>query len=149
MCWLYSTKPGSGRLQFQVFCNMLRLDIAEINSHTVFKLANNSCRQSRRHFLLQLVNELVAGHRAKATSQPLLGKEVLQQMQSTCVREMCHTNAHLSSLVSFWPLNTSLLSNANAAALVSYTESFCLFILVIQFWIFSFSFIICIAHSWH
>ena len=39
------------------------------------KMANNY-RQSRGHLLLQLVNELIAGQRAKTTSKPLLGGKV-------------------------------------------------------------------------
>ena len=88
MCRLYSTKPGSRRWPFQVFCNML--DVAGINSHTVFKMANNS-RQSRRNFLLQLVSDLVAGHRAKTTLHPLLGEEV-QVLEKRVKCHKCNKN---------------------------------------------------------
>ena len=79
VCWLYSTKLGSWRWSFHVFCNMLV--VAGINSHTVFKLADNSAIYNVGD-MLKLDNELVSGHRAKATSQPLLEEEV--QAPGTC-----------------------------------------------------------------
>ena len=80
MCRLYSTKSCIRRWPFQVFCNVF--DVAGINANTIYKIANGAS-QSRRMFLLDLVNELVAPLCARAAASqslaadaPVLAKRV-------------------------------------------------------------------------
>ena len=85
---LYSTKSYSRRWPLQVFCNVL--DVAGINAHTIYKIANGSS-QSSRMFLLDLVNELVAPLCARAAaSQSLAAYAPVLAKRVKCSR--CKTN---------------------------------------------------------
>ena len=78
--WVMILLPCSRRWPFQVFCNAL--DVAGINAHVIYKIAYGSS-QSKRMFLLDLVNELVAPLCARAAAlqslaadAPVLAKRV-------------------------------------------------------------------------
>ena len=105
MCRLYSSKAGGRRWPVNVFSNMI--DMAGINSRTIFELASGNSI-SRRQFLLNLAEQLVESYRSsRSVSEPL--PAISQQSEQRCKCHTCHKNKPE------WPVaNVKSLSVANA-----------------------------------
>ena len=88
MCRLYSSKAGGRRWPVSVFSNMI--DMAGINSRTIFELASGNSI-SRRQFLLNLAEQLVESYRSsRSVSEPL--PAISQQSEQRRKCHICHKN---------------------------------------------------------
>ena len=88
MCRLYSSKAGGRRWPVNVFSNMI--DMAGINSRTIFELASGNSI-SQRQFLLNLAEQLVESYRSsRSVSEPL--PAISQQSEQRRKCHICHKN---------------------------------------------------------
>ncbi len=89
MCRSMSTKAGTRRWPFAVFCNLL--DMAAINSWIIYRRVSNS-NISRRQFILTLADQLCS---ANASSRPaaLLQRDDCATMEK---RVDCRVKANCS-----------------------------------------------------